>query len=494
LTHDALTPERRALTVARGRAEGGRRIQGLAICNPARIRVSTIPAFVRRCATGFLAAVCALSITVEPAAAQELQLIRDTEVERLIKSYEDPILVVAGLDPAAVKMYIVQDPSINAFAAEGQNIFVNTGLLQQLHTPNEVIGVFAHETGHIAGGHLIRDTNAISKAMIPMLIGMAAGVAAMLAGAGEGGMAILGLGMSAAQAQFMQFSRAQEGTADQMGQKFLRETHQSGQGMLDVFERLADEEAMSAYKIDPMVMDHPASRERIDLLQRLVDASPYKDVKDSPQALHTFRMIQAKLTGFLDPVDFVLSHYPPADKSEEAHYARAVAYFRQPDLQQALAECDALLKIEPHNPYFWELLGQIYVDMSHPEKGVPPYQQSVDLLPDAPLLRVSLAAAQLATEKSAFAKPALDNLKIALRQENDNTFAWFEAAQAYSQLGNEPMANLSTAERYYNAGAMPAAAHFAILAQKKLPQGSPDWQRASDIMAVAGPESEKHRH
>ncbi len=438
--------------------------------------------------------VCMLGVAVQPAAAQALQLVRDTETERLLKSYEDPILVAAGLDPAAVKMYLVQDPSINAFAAEGQNIFVNTGLLQQLRTPNEVIGVLAHETGHIAGGHLIRDTAAISKAMIPMLVGVAAGVAAMIAGAGgEAGMALMGLGMTTAQAQFMQFSRVQEGTADQMGQKFLRETHQSGQGMLEVFERLADEEAMSAYKIDPMAMDHPASRERIDLLQRLVDASPYKDVKDSPQALHAFRMVQAKLDGFLDPVNMVLRHYPLSDNSEEAHYARAVAYFRQPELQRALDECNTLIKMEPRNPYFWELLGQIYVDMSRPESGVPAYQKSVDLLPDAPLLRVSLAAAQLAIEKATLAKPALDNLEVALRQENDNSFAWFEAAQAYSDLGNEPMANLSTAERYYNAGAMNSAAHFAMLAQKGLPPGSPDWQRASDIMAVAGPDAQK-RH
>lgn len=438
--------------------------------------------------------VCILGIAVEPAAAQALQLVRDTEIERLLKSYEDPILVAAGLDPAAVKMYLVQDSTINAFAAEGQNIFVNTGLFQQLRTPNEVIGVLAHETGHIAGGHLVRDTAAIHKAMIPMLVGVAAGVAAMIAGAGgQAGMALMGLGMTSAQAQFMQFSRVQEATADQMGQKFLRETHQSGQGMLDVFERLADEEAMSAYKIDPMVMDHPASRERIDLLQRLVDASPYKDVKDSPEAVHAFRMVQAKLAGFLDPVEMVLSHYPLSDNSEEAHYARAVAYFRQPQLQKALDECNTLIKMEPKNPYFWELLGQIYVDMSRPESGVPAYQKSVDLLPGAPLLRLSLAAAQLAMEKTALAKPALENLKVALRQENDNSFAWFEAAQAYSELGNEPMANLSTAERYYNVGAMNAAAHFAVLAQKGLPPGSPDWQRASDIMAVAGPDAEK-RH
>jgi predicted Zn-dependent protease len=439
-----------------------------------------------------LSVLCALCLAVEPAAAQAIPLVRDTEIERLLRSYEDPILHAAGLEPAAVKMYLVQDSSINAFAAEGQNIFVNTGLLQQLHSPNEVIGVLAHETGHIAGGHLIRDTSAISKAMIPMLIGMAAGVAAMIAGAGEGGLAIMGLGMTAGRAQFMQFSRVQEATADQMGQKFLRETHQSGQGMLDVFERLADEQAMSAYKADPMAMDHPASRERIDLLQRLVDASPYKDVKDSPEALHAFHMAQAKLAGFLDQVDMILTRYPLTDNSEEAHYARAVAYFRQPDLQKALEECDTLIKLEPKNPYFWELEGQIYVNMSKPEKGAPAYQKSVDLLPDGSLLRVSLAAAQLATEKPALAKPALDNLKIALRQENDNSFAWFEAAQAYSELGNEPLANLSTAERYYNAGEMPAAAHFAMLAQKKLPQGSPDWQRAGDIMAVAGPEIQKH--
>jgi predicted Zn-dependent protease len=432
-------------------------------------------------------------MTAQSVLADSIPLVRDTEVERLLKSYEGPIIRVAGLDPAAVKMYLVQDNTLNAFAAEGQNIFVNTGLIQQLHSPNEVVGVLAHETGHIAGGHLIRDTRAVSKAMVPMLIGMAAGLAAMIAGAGEGGMAIMGLGMSASQSQFMQFSRAQEATADQMGQKFLRETHQSGQGMLDVFERMADEEAMSAYRIDPMASDHPADRERIALLQRIVDGSPYKDVKDSPEAMHAFHMAQAKLAGFIDNVDNVLMRYPPTDNSEEAHYARAVAYFRQPDLQKALAECDTLIKLEPNNPYFWELQGQIYVDMSKPEKGVPAYQKSVDLLPDAPLLRVSLAAAQLATEKTVFAKPALDNLKIALRQENDDTFAWFEAAQAYSEMGNEPMANLSTAERYYSIGAMNAAAHFAMMAQKKLPQGTPDWQRASDIMAVAGPEAQKHR-
>lgn len=463
-------------------------------CNPFR---RCAPNGVRR-ASGFGAALIAVfGLGVEPVAAQAIDLVRDTEIERVLHGYEDPILLAAGLDPHIIRIYMINDSSLNAFAMHGPaasettDIFVNTGLLTQLKTPNEVTGVLAHETGHIAGGDLTRDTRAIAKASIPMLIGMAAGVAAMIAGAGDAGMAIIGVGAQAAQSQFLSFSRAQEATADQRGQKFLRATHQSGRGMLSVFERMADQSAMSARYNAPLISDHPADRERIDLMEREVDASPYRDIPDSPEAVHEFRMIQAKLFGFLDPVALVLAHFPTTDTSEEAHYARAIAYFRQPDMQKALDETETLVKLEPKNPYFWELLGQIYVEMSQPEKGVAPYQKSVDLLPDAPLLRVSLAAAQLATEKPLFAKPALDNLKIALRQENDDTFAWFEAAQAYSELGNQPMADLSTAERYYSVGAMKTAAHFAMEAQRKLPKGTTDWQRAGDIMLVAGPQANK---
>jgi predicted Zn-dependent protease len=444
-----------------------------------------------------LSAVCVLCIGANQAAAQGISIIRDTEIERVLHSYEDPILKAAGLDPNTVKLYIVDDPSINAFAAqspatsETEDIFVNAGTILQLNKPNQLVGILAHETGHIAGGHIVRDAEAMQKAMIPMLIGMVAGIAAAIAGGGEAGMGVMALGEQAAMANFLEFSRAQEATADQMGQKYLLATHQSGRGMLEVFEKFAQEEAMSYYG-QSFISDHPADRERIDLLQREVDASPYRDVPDSPATVHEYRMIQAKLSGYLSKPDTVLGHYPPSDTSEEARYARAMAYFRKPDMQKALGEINSLIKDEPRNPYFWEVLGQIYVDMSQPEKGVEPYQKAVDLLPNAPLLRISLAAAQLATEKPPLAKPALDNLKTALLQERDNEFAWYEAAQAYSDLGNEPMANLSTAELDYTVGNLGAAEHFAGLAQHRLAEGSPDWQRASDILSIA--QSTRRRH
>ena len=453
-----------------------------------------------RLATFFGPMFIALSATIHSAAAQEIDIIRDAEIERVMRSYEDPILVAAGIDPHTVKLYLVNDPEINAFATqspipgESESIFVNAGTFLQLKTPNQIIGILAHETGHIAGGHVVRGEQAMRQAMIPMLLGLALGAAAVALGGGEAGMGIMALGEQAAQAQFFQFSRAQEATADQMGQKYLRATHQSGNGMLEVFNKFANMEAEISYgHNDPLISDHPLSRERIDLLQRLVESSPYKDVKDSPETVHEFHLIQAKLAGFLNKVDTALQRYPVSDTSEEAHYARAIAYFRQPDMKKALEEANTLVSINPKNPFFWEILGQINVEMSQPEKGILPYQKSVDLAPNEPLLRLSLAAAQIATGKPQFGKPAIDNLKVVLRQENNNTFAWYEAAQAYSDMGNEPMANLSTAELNYTIGNFPAAAHFATLAQHRLAAGSTDWQRATDILAVSSANSGKHR-
>ncbi|MGC9953469.1 MAG: M48 family metalloprotease [Rhizomicrobium sp.] len=439
---------------------------------------------------GFSGAFCAF---VTPASAQAIALLQDTETERLLQSYETPILRVAGIDPAAVKIYIVNDTQLNAFVAEGQNMFINAGLFIQLKNPNELTGVMAHETGHMAGGHLIRDTGAIAKAEIPMLLSMVVGMAAAIAGAGEAGMIIMGMGQSAAEAQFLQFSRVQEATADQMGQRFLRETHQSGLGMVHVFERMANESASAGINEKEFASDHPADRDRVALLQEEADASPYRDVPDSPASIHAYEMVKAKVIGFLLPPRDVFYRYPLSDKSEPARYARAMVYMRLPDLPKALAEINALIKDEPKNPFFHEVLGQIYVSMSQPVKGLAPYQTSVDLLPDAPELRVSLGAAQIATERKEIEKAAVDNLKIALQQDNEQPFAWYELAQAYSDLGNEPMANLATAERYYVFGALPQAAIFAGRARQKLANGSPDWERANDIIAVAATQPKQQR-
>jgi len=435
-------------------------------------------------AAGFAAALltCVLPAQVQ---AQGIGILRDTETEEMLRSYETPLAKAAGLDPEAVKVYLVGDLEINAFAMQPANIFICAGILLWLRTPNELIGVMAHETGHISGAHLTRGSFAIKQAMVPMLLSMVAGVAAMIAGAGEAGMALMGLGQAVTAARFAAFTRVQESTADQIALKLLNATRQSPMGMLRTFQRFAQQEAMSAYKINRFAVDHPVGQDRVADLESLVDASPFREVQDSPQSLRTYQMVQAKLAGFVLPVKDAMIRFPVTDTSAPARYARSLAYMRMPNFQKALAEIDSLIAEEPNNPYFYEVRGQINVSMAKPALAIPDYQKAVRLRPGAPQLRLALASAQLAMENQALAGEALQNLKAALLAENDDLFTWYQTAQAYSALHNEPMANLATAELNYNRGDMQKAIVFATRARAKLPQGGADWERAQDILGAA---------
>ena len=439
----------------------------------------------------------ALLSATEPAFAQSVSgfALRDTETEEMLRSYETPLGRAAGLNPVP-KVWLVGDNIINAFATygdEGENIFIFSGILLWLHSPNELIGVMAHETGHISAGHLSRGSYGMQKAMIPLLLSLVAGVAAMIAGAGELGMAIMGVGQSIAMGQMAAFTRVQESTADQIAARLLLATHQSPMGMYQTFQRFAQEEAQGAYKLDKFAVDHPSGQDRVFDLNDVVEASPYREVQDSPQALHTFQMVQAKLAGFILPVKEALDRYPESDKSEPARYARSMIFLRAPRLQQALAEINSLIAEEPNNPYFYEVRGQIYMSMAKPSQAIPDYQKSVSLRPGAPQLRLALATAQLATESTALAPEALKNLKAALLVEDSDATSWYETAQAYSMMDNEPMANLATAELWYNVGDMRKALVFASRARGKLTQGTADWERAQDIIGAAGPLARQQR-
>jgi len=440
-------------------------------------------------AVGFIASMAETSL---PAVAQDSgpSILRDTETEEMLQSYEAPLAKAAGIDPSP-RVWLLGDPDINAFASygdPGENIFIFAGIMMYVKTPNELIGVMAHETGHIKAGHLIRGEVGMEKAMIPMLLSMVVGIAAALAGAGQAGMVLMGMGQAIAMAQMASFSRVQESTADQIAMQLLLATHQSPQGIYDTFARFAQEDAQHdiRYRPDPYAADHPVDQDRLANIETKMEASPYRDVKDSPQVTHTFQMVQAKLAGYTLPVNEAIARFPVSDTSEPARYARSMIYLRQPQLQKALDEIGSLIHDEPNNPYFYEVQGQIYLSMAKPDLAIPAYQEAVNLKPiAAPQLRLELAVAQLATERTDMSQQALNNLKIANLTENDDVFTWYETAQAYSNLKNEPMANLATAESFYSGGSWKQALQFATKARRDLPQGTAEWQQANDIIGAA---------
>ena len=449
----------------------------------------------RSATLGFTAAAVLLAGQADSAWARAG--IRDAEIERILRGYSDPLFRAAGLDEKAVSVMIINDPSLNAFVSGGQNVFINTGMIMTLDTPNELKGVIAHETGHISGSHLARGPEAMSKAEVPMLVGMLAGVAAIAAGAPDIGMALLMGSQAVAQREVLAYSRTQESAADQAGAKFLNATGQSPRGMLQVFDRFADQEAMSGYRQDPFVRSHPLSRDRIAALQDIVESSKFKDRTDAAKELADYALMRAKLRGFIETPEVVLRLYPLSDKSAAARYARAAAYFRSADLDRAIPEIDSLIAERPDYAYFWELKGQIYVESSRPKEGVPAYRRAVQLAPEEPLIHASLGAALLAASDdgdNTVVPEAMKHLKLSLKDENDNAMAWYYLADAYGRTGNDAMAALATAERYYALRQYGPAASFSQRALAKLKEGSNDWQRANDIFSVAQAEASDRRN
>jgi predicted Zn-dependent protease len=436
------------------------------------------------------AALIAVAVALAPACkasaqARSLSLIRDAETEHIIRVLATPVWQAAGLSPDAVSIHIVNDPSLNAFVAGGQHIFLHTGLLERVTSPRQLIGVIAHETGHIAGGHLARGEEAIRDAMGTALLSILLGAAAVVAGGGNAGPAVVAGGQHLAERSYLQFSRTQESQADQAAISYLDQVGMSSRGLVEFLKVLGDQEALLISRQDPYVRTHPISRERIDALSTRVNASPNANREASPEQVAMLRRVQAKLIGFLQPLGTTLQRYPESDTSAAARYARAIAYYRIPQLERALPLMDSLISEAPNDPYYLEMKAQMLFENGRAREAIPLLERAVALAPHEPLLRYALGQAQISTEDAALVKPAISNLEVAVRDDPSNASVWYQLAIAYGRDGNLGMAHLASAERAIRVGRYVDARQQAERARQKLPPGSAAGLRADDIIAAA---------
>jgi len=386
-----------------------------------------------------------------------MRFIRDAEIEYYLRALGTPIFRAASLNPSSVSLLIIQDNAINAFVAGGMNIFFYTGLLQSTETPDELLGVIAHETGHISGGHLVRGSEAMRDASAQAIIGMLAGIAAGIA-AGRGDVAIGAIGGSQelAMRNLMSFSRAQESSADTAALSFLDKTGQSSAGMLAFMKKLAVQDMLPVERQSQYVRTHPLSQDRVNNLAHHVEASPFSSAPIDPKFVTMHERMKAKLLGFLHP-QAALLRYTDKDPRLPARYARAIALYRTSQLPRALTLMDGLLKEEPDNPFFYELKAQMLFENGRIKEAVENYKKSVALAPDSALLKVSYAHALLESK---------DASKIDLATQN--------------LLDANPLAEEALAK-----GQEKAASEQAGRALKSLKKGSPYWMRAQDIKLTA---------
>lgn len=433
----------------------------------------------------FLLATLLLTFSATAGQAQQQQkrtFIRDAEVENTIRAYSAPLFQAAGLDPDSVRLHLIVDNSLNAFVAGGLNMFFHTGLLIRSETPNQLIGVMAHETGHIAGGHLarLRDAagNAGTEALVATLLGAAVGVAS---GRGDVAGAIALGGQEIAMRNLLTYSRTEESSADQAAVKYLDATRQSGKGLMEFFDILGDQELLVVSRQDPYVRTHPLTRDRVAFIRDYVSRSPYTNAPPRPEFVEMHRRMRAKLFAFLEQPSRTFLRYKDGDVSIEARYARAIAYYRKPEMDKALPLIDALIAERPDDPYFHELKGQMLFENGRGAESIAPYRRSVELLPDNALLKIGLAQALIEQADAGMLEEAQKLLSLATHQEPQNSGAWRLASVAYGRNGDEGMAAYAMAEQALLERRESDANFLAGKAERLLPKSGPVWLRIQDI-------------
>lgn len=432
---------------------------------------------------GAVAAAGLMLAAAAPASAQSA--IRDTEIEAIIHEWADPVFTGMGLEPSEVEILLIADPELNAFATRGRIMGINTGLILRTRSPNELLGVIAHEGGHIRNRHTLRD-GARDAGMQPMLMTMALGALAIAAGAPDAGAVLLGNSQYFGTLSALRYMTHQEGEADNTAARALESAGQSGRGLVSFFENFRSQEVFSDARRYPYFRSHPLSSDRIENLRRFVSEQPSYDRRDSPERMAQHALVLAKIHAFMDHPRETLRDFPETDTALPARYARAIAWYRDGQTDRALSAVDALLAEQPENPYFWELKGQILFEEGRPEEAIGAHQRSVDLMPEAPLLRINLGHALIETRDPAKLDAAVDHLKRAAALERDNSMAWRLLAQAYASQGKEGEARLASAEMYFAAGSQQQATQFALRARDMLEPGTTEWTRAMDIVFASG--------
>jgi len=417
--------------------------------------------------------------------ARRLPLIRDTEVERLLNDYAQPIFRAAGLGGGRVAIKIVRSSIFNAFVVDGRSVFIHTGALMESDTPNQIIGVIAHEAGHIAGGDLAALRARIKRDQTKLILLRILGIGAAIA-AGDG--RAVTAGDNLVMRSMLAERRAQEAAADQRALEYLAQTKQSGRGMLETFERFQRQEYISFQQKDPFVRSHPVATERLALLRNRVRQSPYYGRRDSARLQLRHDMMRAKLSGYLERPATVFNRYPRRNQSLPAKYARAIAtFFRggQNGLPAALAAVDELIRMRPKYPYFYELKADFLQRSGKPAKAVRYYRKALSLDPKSTLIQVSLGQALMLSRGKAAANEVISIVRRAIRTdaryEDEKPRSYRVLGQAYYAKGNFARSYAATAEAYFLSGNLKQARIFAKRAQPGLQSGSPTWRRMDEI-------------
>ncbi len=402
--------------------------------------------------------------------SQGLSLISDAETESYLAKVVQPLFKAAGVNFNSNNIFIVSDNSLNAFVSDGNYLFVNTGTLLNIDDTNELAGILAHETGHILGGHIVRQKLKMEKMQYVMLGSMlAAGAAAVSTGRGDAAMAVILGSQSSALNSMLNYQVEEERSADESAVKLLSKTKQSTAGLKRFMRKIKQQNALSGIDESDYFRTHPMTGERISHFNEAAKNNNFSAASPLDADL---AMIKAKLAAFMLDTAKVKRLYPSAKNDAPARYAHAVLDFRLGNVAEALAEMDKLISQRPNNPYFYELKGQFLFESGQVAASVNAYEKALKLLPYSPLLKISLAQAILENSPSKQqAQKAADLLQQSLISVPTST-GWQLLARAYDLCGDKASSYYAAAEFNYAIGNLESAQKQIARAKKAQPAKS----------------------
>ncbi|MEM8751119.1 MAG: M48 family metalloprotease [Pseudomonadota bacterium] len=437
---------------------------------------------------------CALftvsSVAPVQAQGRGLSLVRDAEIEALVNDYARPLMRAAGMRPGSVAFYLVNDSSFNAFVS-GRGMFLNTGLLLQSETPEEVIGVIAHELGHLIGAHQIRLRERIDDARRLARISTLLGIGLGAAGAASGSNSVASAGLGVASAgnsiglrEVLRYQRGEETSADRTAVTLLEKTKQSGRGMLVTFQRLSRQLGGLAGRVNPYAISHPLPNERIAGLRDAITRSPYYERKSPASLQLRHDMMRAKIAAYTGGSRYAQALLQGKDLQPVARlYGRAIVSHLYGSPRDATALIDRLIKQMPKNAYVHEMRGEIFLRSGNANAAVSSFRRAVQLdKTRAGFINVELGHALVSTGKQSNMKEAVAVLNKGLARDPSAVAGYQYLAIAYGALGQEARALLATAELNARTGRKRQARDFATRAQRSFKRGSPPWLRAQDII------------
>ena len=414
-----------------------------------------------------------------------LALIRDTEIEDILRQDAKPLFDAAGIDSKSIKIILVGSKDLQAFAGPG-TMAVYTGLILETKVPNQLQGVMAHEIGHLAGAHSARAGDMNQAGMKPFLLTMGLGVLAALAGAPEAGAVLAGNASFFGTLGALGYSREQESRADQAGITFLEKANLSSRGLVEFFDNFRYQEVFQEARRYPYFRSHPLSSDRIEALRFRAEKTAHYGEVDTAEAIAHHAVMKAKLQGFINP-NIAIVKCSDRDQDYPTRYACAIAQYQLKEPEKALRLIEALLKEQPDNPYLWELKGQVLFEFGHAAEAEGPQRKSVELNPTAALLRVNLGQTLVALQDPAKIEEGVSELKRSLDQDPENAVAWRLLAEAYDHQGHDGLARYATAEYNFQIGDRRQARLFAMRARDMLSKSTPEWRRATDIVLASDP-------